>query len=505
MNLNTDIILDALEKHFDVRRSGYHEKNLVLQRPKFLTADFSYEMNRLYICTSTDLLQPPTVPCLVIFVGRSKPSGWNGEHYGILSIRNADADAVSVMNLLQDVFEYYDTWCNQLARILEKSSDIGEMLSISAVVLGHKLGFCDQNLMNILAAPDCREPQDVHLTEDCLLPAEIAALYAADRDQYISQKECYHCHFPEHSETVCYNIYQQNRFVGVVFMSADDPFRSFDEALFSFFCTYFRKAVRKNNLTSNKLFTLKRIFSDILTGKSVSSSRIQEVLKKITLPVGLGDSWLCMAVRHSGKHRSYPEEYICTLIEEAIPDSIAIAKLPYIVVFINHSEADAKKQTLTSFRSFLEKFHYCCGVSYPFADISAARYYYQQAVCAVETGCDGRMEGSMFFFQDCALAYMLKNSVGDFLPEFILPPELLQLKNWELGSAGGVDYYRTLRVFLDNEMSVTKTAQELYIHRTTLLARLEKIRKQIPLDTSEQRLYIRNCIYMYDLLMDGIF
>ena len=45
-----------------------------------------------------------------------------------------------------------------------------------------------------------------------------------------------------------------------------------------------------------------------------------------------------------------------------------------------------------------------------------------------------------------------------------------------------VSYLETLRVYLDNNLSVTKTAAALYLHRSTLLDRLAHITQMLGCD-----------------------
>ena len=56
--------------------------------------------------------------------------------------------------------------------------------------------------------------------------------------------------------------------------------------------------------------------------------------------------------------------------------------------------------------------------------------------------------------------------------------------------------WKTLKTYLDNECNASQTANRIFVHRSTLSHRLEKIRQWVHLDTPDQRLYIRMCIRM---------
>ena len=59
----------------------------------------------------------------------------------------------------------------------------------------------------------------------------------------------------------------------------------------------------------------------------------------------------------------------------------------------------------------------------------------------------------------------------------------------EFNKTAQIDYVETLHVYLENERSISQTAKALYIHRSTLIERLERIKSilQADLDDPKQR------------------
>ena len=69
-------------------------------------------------------------------------------------------------------------------------------------------------------------------------------------------------------------------------------------------------------------------------------------------------------------------------------------------------------------------------------------------------------------------------------PSWVYYPDgLKKLKAHDEGSQ--VSYLETLRVYLDNNLSVTKTAAALYLHRSTLLDRLAHITQMLGCDLKD--------------------
>lgn len=103
-----------------------------------------------------------------------------------------------------------------------------------------------------------------------------------------------------------------------------------------------------------------------------------------------------------------------------------------------------------------------------------------RASSALQNGLlqDGR--STVFYFQDYLLPQLLSGALGRATLVGLLPgwPEKAQGARRELAGL----YLETLRVYLDNNLSVTKTAAALYLHRSTLLDRLAHITQMLGCD-----------------------
>ena len=62
-------------------------------------------------------------------------------------------------------------------------------------------------------------------------------------------------------------------------------------------------------------------------------------------------------------------------------------------------------------------------------------------------------------------------------------PDLETLKKYD--HAHQTELYLTLRTFLRNQLNYTKTAADLFIHRSTLLYRLDRIKELIPVELDD--------------------
>jgi hypothetical protein len=295
----------------------------------------------------------------------------------------------------------------------------------------------------------------------------------------------------------CLNIHLQNRYMGTITLASRvRKFRQSDFAIFDFFTRYILESFRKcSKILNTKVVNLKTIFKDLLDCYPVHESRIEQVSSGN--PNG---SFVCFKLKLVEDSHSLPVEYICLTIENLLPGSMAMEHESVIVACICFDNCPYSfEDCLTILNKFLEETNLQAGISNRFTDFLNARAYFRQACCALETGYALHPEKRQFLFSDYTLAYMLKNSIGELREEYILPKGLMRLR--EHDSASAVNYWETLRVYLNNGMNAAQTAKDLYLHRSTLLKRLTHIYSVLDMDINDpkQRLYLQMCICICEL------
>jgi DNA-binding PucR family transcriptional regulator len=85
---------------------------------------------------------------------------------------------------------------------------------------------------------------------------------------------------------------------------------------------------------------------------------------------------------------------------------------------------------------------------------------------------------------------MLKSAPGDFKKEQICSSKLLALQKYD--AARHTKYYQTLSAYFQCRLNASLTAKTLHIHRSSLLTRLERMKKlfTINFDTDDDLLYL---------------
>ena len=131
------------------------------------------------------------------------------------------------------------------------------------------------------------------------------------------------------------------------------------------------------------------------------------------------------------------------------------------------------------------------GASMPFHQLSMFVEYAAQAGKAIEIGKQRNSVESFFAFSDYVLDYIIGHFTEEFSIHSICSEAVLKLISSD--QEKNTDYLRTLRAYFDNNYQPTATANALFIHRSTLAYRLEKIAELTGADINDPdtRLYLQ--------------
>ena len=182
---------------------------------------------------------------------------------------------------------------------------------------------------------------------------------------------------------------------------------------------------------------------------------------------------------------------ICSYIENTIPASCAIEHRGNAVVFINVDQCTLSDNDISQkLAGFIRDSMLNAGYSRTLVGHFNFQRQYMQASLALSVGRRKNPSHWIHHFNDVALTYMLEQTTRK-LPAYMLAHEkLLSLKN--MADSSNSPLYHTLQVYLENHLNLTKTSEDLFIHRSTLLYRLEKIQNILhsDYDDPEELLYL---------------
>jgi Sugar diacid utilization regulator len=117
------------------------------------------------------------------------------------------------------------------------------------------------------------------------------------------------------------------------------------------------------------------------------------------------------------------------------------------------------------------------GISEPRESIAALHEAYDEARHAINVGRVYHPEREIFLYSGLLLERFLDEVSGDIGASYnakIFNRKTARLFNEEM--------LTTIVTFFDNSLNLSETARKLYIHRNTLVYRLEKVQKEIGID-----------------------
>ena len=96
-----------------------------------------------------------------------------------------------------------------------------------------------------------------------------------------------------------------------------------------------------------------------------------------------------------------------------------------------------------------------------------------------------------YYFDTYALDYLLQKGTEDIPARFLISDKVRTLAH--IDAEDGSQYLETLATYLDHKQNATHTAEALYMHRTSLLRRIERIEKLTGIDFNDpdQVLYVQ--------------
>jgi hypothetical protein len=182
--------------------------------------------------------------------------------------------------------------------------------------------------------------------------------------------------------------------------------------------------------------------------------------------------------------------WLCDSISVQAPNAIVFPYKDSIVVIMR--DIGAQPQIiLERIVRLLQLNEYHCGISFCFQGLEYIQTYFRQAGFAIKLVPDSG--NKVHLFEHCSLDGIAQEFRSTQNWKGWISPALFRLK--ETDAQQGTEYYSTLYYYLINKCHIGNTAKSLYIHRNTIINRLEKIENIMNLSLHDEDVltYLRFC------------
>ena len=415
-------------------------------------------------------------------------------------------DFLDAFELVQEIFAKYRQWDRRLQYALASEHPLDEMLLASLGLFGNPMFIHDTDFY-ILSCPRYVQGMTVwerdSRTGRSMVPLSLIHDFKADTEYLdtLSKKSPDLFSAEQRGYRILYvNLWNGSRYEGRICVDEiQSEIQEGNYLALEYLGQSIELAIKHKSLFYLSMGNdMDRFFNEYLDGTITDPQRILNYL--YFLHWKQNDRYLCLRLETEQRDINMLSA-AATLghIETHIPTGHAFLYQNSIAVVVNLSYAhNTSSEVISSLAILMREGLLKMGASSEISDFMLVPQGYIQASAALDLGRKSDSMTWCYRFDDYLLEYLLKKGREEIPPQLLCSEKLLLLKKYDDNNK--TDLYHTAKVYLELERNVLQTAKELYIHRSTLFYRLERIRKiaGIDFEDSRDRLTLRLSFYILE-------
>ncbi len=492
MKLNADIVFDNLPPEMNAKMSGPKVLELTLCRPELYEGGgVPFEENRLYLVNSERVPQRVHAErgSVIVCIGDSPLLERYRKSCSVIVVER-DASFYRVFNTLQRIFDVYDRWEAELREAIDGNEDIRSLLTYSEPVFGNPLFAIDENFKILGASGGVVTPLVGRgQTGGKTLGVDVFDQFLELHDLSMHEREPLVLSLLDQT-TLNYNLFESDAYRGCLTVLYEGrAYRPSDKPLVEVLGKYILTAMQQLAARAPEgLGSLRQAVQALVEERPLDS-----VERDVVAAANDGRYFACIRLKVSNQLEQLPLGFVRNAIEDAFPGSIVFEYHRNSVVAMLNVEGasdDSYRATIEkSLEPFVTAMAMDAGVSNPYNDLFVGRSLFLQANRALDLGLLFEPANRFYYFEDYALRDLVLNSVRDMRLELLFPEGLRRLVDHDKGSS--TSYIETLRVYLDNNLSIARTSSDLFVHRSTLMERLVRIKRELGLNLDDADVQLR--------------
>lgn len=220
----------------------------------------------------------------------------------------------------------------------------------------------------------------------------------------------------------------------------------------------------------------------------------KEEIKRQLAPLGWEmEGRYCVMRYLSGEEDEIQTEIICAELEKMHSSKPVIMDGGIVAVFpLEQEERIRKLETLLE--RFVDAHGGYAGLSDEFDGFYRAAVYYRQALICLEMG-QAFLRKNCISYRHYAVLHLLYLGQKNVDMNMVCEKAVFRLRDYDREHDS--EYCATLEAYLRNERNIAATAEELYIHRNTLLYRIARLKYLTGLELDDYQIRIRVGISFY--------
>lgn len=501
MKLSTTYLLDTLNDCYNFTKCKKTSDIFCMERRVFYLSGMKIERCKIYILYEDlpDFSETPYPPdCLLL--GFEGQPGIEKLPSDCLCVFSADLSPFVLFQQIQELFNRCDAWEENLHQIQMKEGSISQMLEASYPIFQNPI--LVQNL-DFTVVSSCHM-EELGEDEEFRSPARNMDLINSMKQDPIYNRvreldDVFS--FPDYLtgfRSLNLNIKKFGHTAfRITLVESGRSLKSWDAGFLKHLGTYVEYALLHNLMQRpSKDKTLNSILLNLLSNRSADYMSISRQLTSCGWAPE--HSYLCMmlAVTYLDQ-QNLTENAICDYVENVIHGSCAFSFRDNIVIYVDMDLFGGSTEDITEkLIYFIRDSFLKLSLSYTVTGHMYLRKQYLQALAAHELGNAQKPYLWIHAFRDFALPYIFSQAVRQIPGSMLCHEKLLLLQAHD--KEQGTEYMRTLEVYLKNHLNAVQSARELYIHRSTFLYRLERIRALLDSDLTDydELLYLMISFYL---------
>lgn len=512
MKLSSAYLAERLKERYDVLACENVSGEDAYFRPFLQTKDVAPARGRVCIVTGTYLKLRQSIvqiqkvkhhweDVLVILTEWDQTEEFIKELSGPYIRLNPNISASDVLNALQRIYDRCDDWVEQLNTLVLRSGSIQRALKLSADMFGNPLVVMGMDFTLTAEGKSGSLNQGVQLFTDEMVNLEYMNAYIQDetyKKSLTSEGPMLLPAFINGCRMISMNLWTKEEPTHrVVLLETQKKLTEGDKCLVVQLASYLEYII-----LHEPAFQEKDDLDDVC--RLIVTDRTADYLTMSNRLAALGWSprqeYLCLVLQTAGGDKEHTAGTICKYLKKQFPHSSSFQVRQEIICFFNLSKTGQTTEEIESdLIYFIRDSYLKAGYSRSMTGHMNLRRQFLQARIALEVGSRKKPYVWIHKFDQIVLPYLLGQTTKELPAMMVCHENLLELK--KLDEIHHSEYMLTLRTYLEQNLNATQTANELFIHRSTFLYRLEKIKSvlQSGLEDPDEIFYLNLSLRLLEI------
>lgn len=383
-----------------------------------------------------------------------------------------------ILNDLQQLFDRCDAWDQEVNDLITQHEGIGRILEITSDFLGNPLMIMGLDFSLIAETGMSRLPERARLFLDDGVNMEFMNALLQDEGYHALAQTNKTALFPAYLNgysSLNRNLYLEGqptyRLVLIEYQTAVTAQE---------ICILEALAGRLEYLLSHEDFDsaagdLEQIFLKILSDRTADYIQISSQLSSLGWTAD--HSYLCLVLQVTYlNQKQLSTKAICQYMKKNFRDSISFLYEEELVIFFNLSRlGSGEEEVADKLIYFLRDSYLKAGYSRSMQGHMNLRRQYIQAKTALDVGSRRKPYLWIHHFDQIALPYIIEQATRRLPGDMLCHKGLLTLR--QMDEKNHTEYVPTLKTYLEQHLSATQASKHMFIHRSTFLYRIERIRE----------------------------